>query len=326
MLLAPDDGQRQIVDAVADALLQEAPFDRWYLPQTDALAEEARLSKFGAEMGWIGIAAPEDVGGSAADLTDEMLVFREIGARLGPVGLMASALATQVAIISGDTVLASEFVSGGAIAALASPDDATVLIGSARATHSLHIVGDQISISLAPSDAMHALAIDETSSSTISPLTLQIASITSPELVLRFRLLVAAQQQGLSETALNESNAYAKMREQFGRAIGSFQAVRHRIADMALRTKRSEAQLYFAAVAVRDGRPDAQFQVLAALILANQAARENAQVNIANHGAIGVTTENIGHLLLKRAMLWAFLAGREDMLLDELAELEPALL
>jgi alkylation response protein AidB-like acyl-CoA dehydrogenase len=151
-----------------------------------------------------------------------------------------------------------------------------------------------------------------------------LLSVSNGALALRFQLLVAAQQLGISRIALDQSNEYAKMREQFGRAIGSFQAVRHRIADMALRTQRSEAQLYFATVALRDERSDAELQVLSALILAGQAARENAQVNIANHGAIGVTTENIGHLLLKRAMLWEFLAESEDKLLDRLAELDAA--
>lgn len=323
MLLSPSDDQRAIVDAVAGTLAAEAPFDRWFLPQTDPIADEARLLRFGAAMGWLGFAAPAAIGGSDADLVDEMLVFRQIGARLGPVGLVAGTVAVHLALVSGDDKRAASIVAGETIVGLLADRAGSLAAGGAGATLMLAVDGSELALSTVPAPASCRVAMDGMSS-------IARISVATPDLVirdevlgLRFQLLVAAVQQGLAETALAESNAYAKQREQFGKPIGSFQAVRHRIADMEMQARRVEALLYFAAIALRDGRPDAALQVHAALTLAHVAARHNAEANIANHGAIGVTMENIGHLLLKRALFWQFVTGPEGALLDALADCAP---
>ncbi|MDB5583889.1 MAG: acyl-CoA dehydrogenase [Bradyrhizobium sp.] len=323
MLLSPSDDQRAIVDAVADMLAAEAPFDRWFLPQTDPVADEARLLRFGAAMGWMGFTAPASIGGAEADLVDEVLIFREIGARLGPVGLVAGTIAVHLALALGDGKRAASIVSGETIVGLVVDRAGSLVAGGAAATLALVVNGAELALSAVSAHAAHRVAMDGMSSIAQIPVATPDLVIRDDVLGLRFQLLVAAVQQGLAETALAESNAYAKQREQFGKPIGSFQAVRHRIADMEMRARRAEALLYFAAVALRDGRPDAALQVHAALTLAHAAARHNAEVNIANHGAIGVTMENIGHLLLKRALFWQFATGPEDALLDALADCPP---
>jgi alkylation response protein AidB-like acyl-CoA dehydrogenase len=112
--------------------------------------------------------------------------------------------------------------------------------------------------------------------------------------------------------------AYAKLREQFGRPIGSFQAVRHRCVDMAVRCERARAQLFFAAVAVRDGAPDSGFQAFAAARVCDDAVSRNARDNIFLHGATGVTAENAAHLFLKRSLLWRQLV-RPQIVLEQIA-------
>jgi alkylation response protein AidB-like acyl-CoA dehydrogenase len=114
-------------------------------------------------------------------------------------------------------------------------------------------------------------------------------------------MLSASMLAGMCEETRDMASAYAKMREQFGQPIGKFQAVKHKCADMAIRSDAVNALVSFASVTVRDGRDDADFQVAAAKLLASQYALLNAKENIQVHGAIGFTTDLPAHLFLKRA-------------------------
>lgn len=326
MLLAPEDGQIEIVTAVGDILASEAAFDRWYLPDLDVLAEERRIMELAAPMGWLGMAAPEDAGGSAGDLVDECLIFMKLGERIAPLGLLAGTVAAHLAIAEGQNEFAGSLIAGTARAAIAAPDGISRAFGTAGATHLLRLSDERLELSELVAAGADEIALDASSSAASIIEERPFLSLEGRDLPLRFALLAAAMLQGLARTACNESNAYAKVREQFGRPIGSFQAVRHRIADMELRARRAEALIYFAAVALRDGRADAELQVLSALLLAGEGAHQNAEINIHNHGAIGTTTENIGHLLLKRAILLTALTGSANRLKDRIAVCDPAIM
>jgi hypothetical protein len=125
----------------------------------------------------------------------------------------------------------------------------------------------------------------------------------------RAELLVAAQLTGMAEAARDMAAGYAKLRVQFGKPIGSFQSVAHHCADMALRAEAATSQLYFAAIAERDGRADATHQVAAALLVAGDAAFQNATLNIRVHGGIGFTAECDAHNFLKRTVLYRAITG-----------------
>src|SRR5262249_4734344 len=138
------------------------------------------------------------------------------------------------------------------------------------------------------------------------------------------QLGVAAMQVGVAETALALIVEYAKIRETFGRKIGTYQAVRHSCADMALRSEAARCQLWSAAAALKERRGDAEVHLDAAKHLANRAAVANADANIQLHGGIGVTDEHDAHVLLKHALLLARLFGDRRALRARLlhAELE----
>lgn len=327
MFLALNEYENAIADATGDTIQAEAPLSRWWVPQTDAKADENRLLNFGAGMGWNGFSAPASAGGAEASVIEEMLVFRALGRNLAPVGFTAATIAVQVALNTGLTELASDIVSGAVRVALAGSSNAQRLLGAGGASLALCITGNSIGLKQIGADTVTGLGLDGMTTVTDLPSDAPaIAVIEDTTLVLRYRLLVAAQLQSLAETALAESNAYAKTREQFGKPIGSFQAVRHKIADMEVRSRLAEAQIYFAAVRLCEGGADMALQVNSALALAVHAARENSEANIANHGAIGVTTENSGHLLLKRAVLWNQAIPSYNALLDLIAEADaPAL-
>ena len=123
---------------------------------------------------------------------------------------------------------------------------------------------------------------------------------------------------GIAECALDMIVEYAKVRETFGRKIGSWQAVRHPCADMAVRVEAARSQLWYSAAAMKEQRADAPTHLDAAKHLANQAAVANADSNIQLHGGIGVTEEHHAHLLLKHALLLSRLFGSKRGLLSRL--------
>jgi alkylation response protein AidB-like acyl-CoA dehydrogenase len=114
-------------------------------------------------------------------------------------------------------------------------------------------------------------------------------------------IALAAEQLGGAQRALDMAVDYAKVRHQFGRPIGSFQAIKHRCADLLLEVEPLRSAVGYAAVAVADGSPEVP--VLASLLKAYasevyfRVAAENIQV----HGGIGFTWEHDAHLYFKRA-------------------------
>ena len=112
---------------------------------------------------------------------------------------------------------------------------------------------------------------------------------------------LAAEQLGGAQRALDMAVAYAKVRQQFGRPIGSFQAIKHRCADLLLEAESLRSAVGYAAAAVADG--STEVPVLAPLLKAyasdvySHVAGENIQI----HGGIGFTWEHDAHLYLKRA-------------------------
>jgi alkylation response protein AidB-like acyl-CoA dehydrogenase len=132
------------------------------------------------------------------------------------------------------------------------------------------------------------------------------------------QLGAAAMLVGMAEAALDQIVEYAKLRETFGRKIGSWQAVRHPCADMAVRAEAARSELWYAAAAIKEGRPDAHVHLDAAKHLANLAAHANADTNIQLHGGIGVTDDHHAHLLLKHSMLLSRLFGAKRALLSRL--------
>lgn len=127
--------------------------------------------------------------------------------------------------------------------------------------------------------------------------------------LLRLRLLDAAALAGISQAALEMAVAYANARVQFGRPIGSYQAIKHHCANMAIAACCARDQANFAAVAIDDDREDAALQVESAFLVAGSAALENAAKNIQIHGGIGFSDEARPHLFLKRAQLLIAIGG-----------------
>ncbi|KAA2261216.1 acyl-CoA dehydrogenase [Solihabitans fulvus] len=138
-------------------------------------------------------------------------------------------------------------------------------------------------------------------------------------------LLTAATQVGIAGAVLDRSVRYARQREQFGRPVGAFQAVKHLLAEMAVRLELARAAVHAAAVAVADAVADAaddvESAVCAAKLLADEAAVGNARDAVQAHGGVGFTWELDLHLYLKRAWVHAAQFGTAEECAERLAHL-----
>jgi acyl-CoA dehydrogenase-like protein len=132
---------------------------------------------------------------------------------------------------------------------------------------------------------------------------------------------LSAELLGTTRWLLDRTIAYAKERHQFGRPIGSFQAVQHKLADMALAHQQAWSAVYYAAMAIDAADPDRHRAAHVAKIMAGEAAKRCAKDGIQIHGGIGYTWEHDLHLYIRRAYGSEHLFGTADWHRDRLAEL-----
>lgn len=133
--------------------------------------------------------------------------------------------------------------------------------------------------------------------------------------------LLASEQLGVAERALEEAIDYLRTRHQFGRPIGSYQALRHRAADMWSDIAASRATARYAAASLADGSPDTPVAAALAQAYCADVAVHAAEDCVQLHGGIGFTWEHPAHLYVKRAMSSALLLGTADRHRASLADL-----
>jgi alkylation response protein AidB-like acyl-CoA dehydrogenase len=132
---------------------------------------------------------------------------------------------------------------------------------------------------------------------------------------------LAAEMLGTARWLFETTLAYAKVRVQFGKPIGSFQAVQHKLANMRLALERAWSAVYYAAMTVDADDPDRHRAAHVAKAAAGDAAKLCAKDGIQIHGGIGYTWEHDLHLYIRRAYASEFLLGQSDWHRDRLADL-----
>jgi alkylation response protein AidB-like acyl-CoA dehydrogenase len=137
----------------------------------------------------------------------------------------------------------------------------------------------------------------------------------------RATVALAAEMLGTTRWMFDATLAYAKVREQFGKPIGSFQAVQHKLANMALAKERAWSAVYYAAMALDAGDPDAHRAAHVAKAAAGSAARLNLKDGIQIHGGIGYTWDHDLHLFIRRAIVSDDLLGTAAWHHDRLGDL-----
>jgi alkylation response protein AidB-like acyl-CoA dehydrogenase len=254
-------------------------------------------------------------------VTDAVLVFEELGraAVVGPlVGsfLVGGSFGGTVTVIdpTRQPILVAHLDVATALLVLAA--DGPMLVRTAD----LAVAAARVSDPLDPLTPLHELAGLPTGSATATPLSINAARLHAEGAV-----MTAALQVGLAARMTELAVDYAKSREQFGKIIGSFQAVKHLCADMFVRTELARAALHSAAVMLDDseGLDDAAVAraVAGAKLLADEAATTNGRSCVQIHGGMGFTWEVPVHYLVKRAWLHATEFGTAEEHAEDLAGL-----
>lgn len=313
MDLQPSDTE-EAIRAASEEYLRDA------FPLPEARGRPADAWTRMAEMGWFGIALPEAAGGIDMGQGTEALVFAEMGRFLAPVGALAASVAARVAHAAGDAALAQDIVSGIQRVALGLEDGrGNLRILDVEGASLVVVAGSQRGVVIdLPAEVVGEACLDLSLRQAIVPVPggAPRAAVNSALPGLHQQIAAAAFAVGCAEAARDMAVSYATTREQFGKPIGSFQALKHIMADMAVRCSAARAQVLFAAMALDSGRDDAPFHVGAAKRLADGAAIDNGRANIQVHGGIGMTDEADPQLVLKRAHLLSFvLPARADDLL-----------
>jgi alkylation response protein AidB-like acyl-CoA dehydrogenase len=275
-----------------------------------------------AEMGVFSLRQPESSGGVGLGMADAVVVFAELGRRLVPGPLVWTHLAAGLV----DGAGAGEAVVGGLDATRGA--SGPWLVEHLDRLDVLLVLRDEGVERLDPKRLAAKSAGVPLDPHT--PLSL-LESLPRGERIgdapvagqlrLEGGALVAAQMLGISEGTLELANDYAKRREQFGRAIGSFQAIKHMLADMFVRQQVARAAVYAAGATLDDPVVgDVARAVAAAKVVAGEAALKNARACIQIHGGMGYTWEVPAHYYLKRAWVCENLFGTVDEHADHLAQ------
>jgi alkylation response protein AidB-like acyl-CoA dehydrogenase len=324
VFLAPDGDEIEVADSAARFLSDAIPLARLHGPDSRHAPSPSLRAELAA-MGWFGLALPEADGGSGLSAVEHALFYCEVGRVCGPIDILTQSLA---AMATDDRRLRSALLAGEHGVALAVGDgEGLRLLGSTEAALALHVEREGVRLldlseiqtalrpSLDPATGMRAIVGG-------TPRT--VAASADGRVWSFGQLGVAAMQVGVAEAALALIVEYAKVRETFGRKIGTYQAVRHACADMALRAEAARCQLWSAAAAVKEDRPDAEVHLDAAKHVANRASVLNADADIQLHGGIGVTEEHDAPLLLKHSLVLERLFGAKRALLARLLHAELA--
>jgi alkylation response protein AidB-like acyl-CoA dehydrogenase len=310
---ALSEDQAALRDAVRELLARECPpatiRAAWPGPDEDPGRPLAVWRKL-ATMGVLGAAVPESAGGLGLGACDVVPLLEECGRVALPLPIAETAFVAAPALAeSGDPDGLLEGLIGGETIVAAALDGTGIVPYAGRAGALLLGTGPGEEIVVAGPDAATAVAsIDgaRTLGRTAGPATGAPLDL-SPEARLaawdRGVLGTAAQLIGLGRTLLAMSTGYVRERRQFGVPVGSFQAVKHRLADALLALEFAAPAVLRAAWSLDRGADEARRDIAMAKSLAGDAAELVAGTALQVHGAIAYTTEYDFHLYAKR--VWA---------------------
>ena len=289
-----------------------------------------------AELGLFGVAVDERAGGAGGSVEDLCVMVEEAARALVPGPVATTALATL--LISDPAVLqalsAGDITAGVALDADLRDDAGTVsgsadyVLGAVESGLLLLPVGDHVVLVDASGPGVAVEPLEATDfSRPLARVTLNAAPATRLAVSRRrfedlAATVLAAEAAGVAHWTLDTAVEYAKVREQFGKPIGSFQAVKHMCAEMLLRAQQISVAAGDAAVAAAGGDDD-QLSVAAAVASAAgiEAAKGNAKDCIQVLGGIGITWEHDAHLYLRRAYATGQFLGGRPRWLRRVAEL-----
>lgn len=337
MGIALTDDHRELAE-VARAFLTSQKA-RWAARSLLDAADEARPGFWQnlVELGWLGLHVDEEHGGSGYGLPELVVVIEELGRAVAPGPFVPTVIASAViakegtaeqksrllpglidgSVTAGIGLGGSVSVSGGV-----ADGDAGIVLGAGLAELLVIAAGDDVLLlergrdgvsvevpdNLDPTRRSGRVRLDK-----VSVTDADILSRARESALARARTLLAAEAVGGTSDCVDAAVDYAKVRQQFGRTIATFQAVKHHCANMLVAAESATAAVWDASRAAEEdlSEDEEQFRLSAgvAAALAFPAYARNAELNIQVHGGIGFTWEHDAHLHLRRALVTAALFG-----------------
>ncbi|MFF2552525.1 acyl-CoA dehydrogenase family protein [Nocardia sp. NPDC058058] len=288
------------------------------------------------ELGLAGLLIPENRGGAGGSARDAAVVLAELGRFVAPVPFLTSSVIAATVLLAGDSGLLGDLAAGDSTVALLAPFSAATSAQvpglhrdadgriSGRVTNvagALEADTVLAAVRTAKGTEVHAIPA---AAVTVEPvisldMTRPLADVTidraasepvvgaqAGTAALRAGLragavLLAAEQVGVAAWCLDTTVEYLKTRQQFGRVIGGFQAVKHRLAELYVEVESARAVAGYAAGTLAAGDPDTEIAAAVAAAYCGDIAVHAAEEAVQLLGGIGMTWEHPAHLYLKRA-------------------------
>ncbi|MEI7055556.1 acyl-CoA dehydrogenase family protein [Nocardioides sp. CCNWLW239] len=285
------------------------------------------------ELGLAGLLVPESHGGAGATTREAAVVLEELGRAVAPVPFLTSAVVATSVLLAGPTEAGADLLAGLAsgerTAALAAPLSASVMSGVGTGSSTVRSVAgaleaDTFLVPVWTPDGVEVRAVPAAQAK-VTPvssldMTRQLADVlvdpSAGELVvttdrgadgvrsglLAGAALMASEQVGVAQWCLTTTVDYLKVRRQFGRIVGGYQALKHRLADLYTNVEGAGAAARYAAGALAVGSAEeAEIATHVAAAYCGDLAVTAAEEAVQLHGGIGMTWEHPAHLYLKRA-------------------------
>lgn len=325
MDFALTDEQRMIADTARQFFAENATSERTRGAMGADGFDRDTWRAYCEELGFGGLALPEAFGGATLGMVEFASVAEAAGAQVAAIPMLGQAMAGAAilaggedaarqrwlpAIASGRTVVAAaesdtlDFVDGRLSGAIDFVPDGAVadllLLFGAGGAWLVRADAPGVTVSARTTmDQTRPLASVALDAAAAEPLADGCAAADAARR--SGWICLAAEALGGAQACLDRTVAYARERVQFGRPIGSFQAYKHRLADMMVDIEQARSALYWAACAVDEGSADAAFALHAAKSFCADTGFRCAADMIQLHGGIGFTWEHDAHLFFKRA-------------------------
>jgi 3-oxochol-4-en-24-oyl-CoA dehydrogenase len=303
-------------------------------------AETEELPGFWPELaglGLLGLHIPEDLGGSGFGLAETLVVAEQLGRHLAPGPYVPTVIASAVLAAIGTDDLKKKLLpglaDGSVIGAAALGGEVTAAGGTATGKAGVVLSGHLADVLLVPSGD-DVLVIEKSAggyqaevpanvdqSRRAAKVTLDGAPATVLPGAARLltdvaRAVLAAEATGVAAETTEMAAEYAKVRQQFGRPIATFQAVKHHVANMLVAREMATAASWDAGRAGTGGGDQFSYTAAVAAVLAGPAALGNANLNIQVLGGIGMTWEHDAHLYMRRAIAISAVLGAEQAAIE----------
>lgn len=324
--LSPD--QVALENAARSFLTDQCPTARVRTIHESGSGWDRELWSAMVELGWLGVAVPESDGGLGLGLVELALLAEAAARHVVPVPFASTVIAIEIARAAADHDLLERLLEG-----------ATACVAWCSDRSSLRATGDRLTgrsdpvpfgptadlaVVIAPTDTseLGVFAVELTDA--IRPAAQPAMDLTRPlgwldlddtparrlggtELARRLTdvgaMTSAMELLGTGSIAMELAVQYAKDRVQFGRPIGSFQAVKHRCADMLVDVEGIRSSAYWAAWCLSVDDPDRSVAASTAKVWAGDASKRVMAGALQVHGGVGFTWEHDLHLFMKRAQL-----------------------